>query len=273
MKLAISLLRANPKFWPDIAIEAEQLGFESVWIGEHLVLPSKIDASQYPDTTLPINPATPVFDPFVMLTYLAGLTTALRLGTYVYQLGLRHPFVSARAVASLEAVSGGRLELGVGAGWLRDEWEASEVPFQNRGRRLDEALEICRNLWSAGPVGHTGEFFRFPEVAFEPTPAKQPRIHVGGESPQALRRAIRFGDGWAGMHHDPSSANEPLHRLRQLAEKAGRPPLETTVAAHPGPDIDVEAWRRTGLDRLIVAPWRRSADAVSGMRSLASALG
>jgi probable F420-dependent oxidoreductase len=272
MKIGISLLRANPRFWPDISVEAEHLGFESVWIGEHLVVPDEIDRSGYPDGELPISSSTPIFDAFVMLADIAARTTVLRVGTYVYQLGLRHPFVSLRAINTLDHISGGRLELGVGVGWLREEWEAAGFDFADRGKLLDETLEICLRAWADGSISHAGTFYQFPSTTFAPVPAPPPRIHVGGESDAALRRAVRVGQGWIGMHHDAISVIEPMRRLRAVAKAAEAGPLETTVAAAAGEDIDLDAWRGTGIDRLLVAPWGRSADAIPGMRRLANRL-
>lgn len=268
----ISLLRVAPKQWFDVARAAEELGFESVWMSEHLVLPARFDPARYPDGRLPIRTDTPVFDVMVYLAAIAARTRTLRLGTFIYQLGLRHPFVAARAVATLDVVSGGRVELGVGAGWLREEWEAAGVPFAGRGRRLEEALRVCRRLWSEPTIEHRGEFFAFPPVAFEPKPVQGARlpVHVGGESEAALRRAVRSGSGWIGMHHTPASAAPILARLRELAASLGRrDPLCTTVAAPPGPDVDVAGWTASGVDRVLIAPWGRSQDAVEGMRRFA----
>jgi probable F420-dependent oxidoreductase len=272
VKIGISLLRANPRFWGDIAVEAERLGFESVWISDHLVVPDEIDRSAYPDGDLPITSSTPAYDSFAMLTHLAARTSVLRLGTYVYQLGLRHPFVSIRAITTAQELSGGRVELGVGAGWLREEWESTGFDFAERGNRLDEALDVCQLAWTGGPVKYVGKIYQFPSVTFSPAPVP-PRIHVGGESAVALRRAVRIGQGWIGMHHDPVSALQPLGRLRAVIEAEGVEPLETSVAAMPGEDIDLAAWSGTGINRLLVAPWRRSADAIDGMRRLAERLG
>jgi len=269
MKVGISLLRANPRYWGDIAAEAEQLGYESVWIGDHLALPDEIDSSAYPDGKLPISSKTPIFDSFVMLTHLAARTSVLRLGTYVYQLGLRHPFASIRAISTAQDLSGGRLELGVGAGWMREEWEAAGIDFASRGRRLDEVLDICQRAWAEGSISHAGAAYQFPSVTFAPVPEHLPRIHVGGESKVAMRRAIRVGQGWIGMHHSAASVPEPLEKLRELVESEAAAPLETSVAARPGEDHDLDAWASTGIDRLLVAPWERSSDAIAGMRRLA----
>jgi probable F420-dependent oxidoreductase len=267
----ISLLRVAPGLWQDVAQEAEQLGFESVWMSDHLVLPAEIDASHYPDGKLPIRPETPVFDVLVYLAALAARTTTLRLGTFIYQLGLRDPLVAARAVATLDVVSDGRVELGIGAGWMPDEWAAAGIDFASRGRRLDEALAACRTLWTDPVPRHEGEFFRFPRVRFEPKPVQDELpIHVGGESAPALRRAVRVGTGWIGMHHTPASVAPVLSRLAALAEQSDRSaPLCTTAAAAAGADIDVDGWRGTGIDRVLVAPWQRSRDAIAGMQTFA----
>lgn len=272
MRYGVSLLRVSPALWVDVAREAEQLGFESVWMSDHLVLPADLSAAGYPDGELPIRPTTPTYDVMVFLAAIAASTTGLRLGTYVYQLGLRHPFVAARSVATLDVVSAGRVELGVGAGWLRDEWAAAGLDFGSRGRRLDEALDVCRRLWSEAVVEHAGEHFAFPPVAFEPKPVQRPHppLHIGGESTTVLRRAASVGDGWIGMHHTPQSVQGVLAKVADAAAQHGRQtPLERTVAAHPGAVADIEAWRQTGVDRLLVAPWRRSAEALAGLRTFA----
>jgi probable F420-dependent oxidoreductase len=269
MRFGISLLRVNPSQWTEVAREAERLGFESVWMSDHLVLPAALSDREYPEDVLPISPATPVFDVLVYLAALAAVTTRLRLGTYVYQLALRHPFVAARAVTTLDVVSGGRVELGIGAGWLREEWLATGCGFGDRGSRLEEALALCRRLWSDDSVAHDGRFWSFPAVAFEPKPVQRPHppVHMGGESAAALRRAVDC-DGWIGMHHTPESAAAVVARLRAASIGRERMPV-VTVAAEPGID-DVEAWTAAGVDRLIVAPWQRSRDALDGMREFAA---
>jgi probable F420-dependent oxidoreductase len=272
-RFGISLLRVRPDMWPDVVQAAEELGFESVWISDHLVLPTQLDRGAYPEDELPIDPATPIFDVMVHLAAFAAMTSRLRLGTYVYQPALRHPFVVARAVATLDIVSAGRFEFGVGSGWSRAEWDAAGVPWSRRGARLDETLDILRGLWTEAEFVHEGENFAFPSVAFEPKPVQRPGppVLVGGESSAALQRAVGRGDGWVGMHHTPQSVQIPLSRLRVEIARSGRTaPLTTTVAAHPG-DVDVPDWRGSGVDRVIVAPWQRSRDALVGMRRFADA--
>src|SRR5256714_14911747 len=142
----------------------------------------------------PVPPSTPVFDVFAYLSFLAGRTSRVRLATHVYNLGLRHPFIGARAVQTLDIVSGGRAIFGIGASWLESEWDAVGLDFHTRGRRLDEAVEVCKRLWSEETVEHHGEFFDFDAVAFEPKPVQQPwrPIHQGCESDAALRRVARL---------------------------------------------------------------------------------
>jgi probable F420-dependent oxidoreductase len=272
VKFGISLLRVNPRLWRTVAQEAEGLGFESVWMSDHLVLPPQLDDSEHAYGKILIKPSTPVYDVWVYLAALAASTTTLRLGTYVYQLALRHPLVAARAITTLDVVSDGRVELGIGAGYMSHEWLAAGLEFGQRGRLLDESLGLCRRLWTESVVEHDGAHYRIPPVAFEPKPVQKPYppIHVGGESGAAMRRAVAQGDGWMGMHHSPETAAPVLERVTEAQAGAQRDRrLEITFATHQGPDVDVDAWRMLGVDRLIVAPWTRSDEAVEGMRAFA----
>ena len=276
MKLGIGLGALHPSAFDRVTEEAESLGYESVWLPEHLVFPMRMDGSPFPgDDHPPVPPTTPVFDAFAYLSHLAARTRSLRLGTHVYLMGLRHPFVAARAVQTLDIVSNGRAEVGVGAGWLREEWTAAGLDPGTRGRRLDEAIAICRKLWTEEIVAHDGEFFRFEPVAFEPKPVQQPHppVLVGGESEPALRRAARLGDGWIGLHHTPESAAPLVARLQSLRTEAGRTgPFELVVGASPNDRDTLRRFEDAGITRLICTPWRRSREAVDGMRRLAEAL-
>jgi probable F420-dependent oxidoreductase len=274
LKIGVALGAANPAFHLDITLEAERLGFESVWMPEHLVFPIDMSGSPFPGADHPpVPPTTPVFDVFGWLCFLAGRTERLRLGTNVYLLGLRHPFVAARAIQTLDQVSGGRAEVGIGAGWLRQEWSAAGLDPATRGRRLDEALAVCKRLWSEEQVEHHGEFFDFPPVAFEPKPIQRPwpPIHVGGESEAALRRAALHADGWLGLGHDPESARVPIARLRALRREAEleHEPFQIIVGGQLSSRDDVSRYQEAGVDRVIVTPWRRSREAVEGLRRLA----
>jgi probable F420-dependent oxidoreductase len=274
-RLGVALGRLNPSFHLPVVLEAERLGFESAWLPEHLVFPLAMAGSPHPgEAHPPVPPTTPVFDCFAYLSFLAGRTRRLRLGTHVYLLGLRHPFVAARAVQTLDIVSGGRAEIGIGAGWLASEWSAAGLDFKSRGRRLDEALAVCKRLWSERQIEHRGEFFGFEPVAFEPKPVQRPwpPIHVGGESPAALRRAARMGDGWIGLDHTPDSVRAPVAQLRALRAEAGLEPeaFAITVGGRVETREELSRFAEAGVTRLIVAPWRRSTEAVAELRRLAA---
>ena len=275
MKFGIALGRLNPAFFETCSVEADRLGYESVWLPEHLVFTTRMSRSPHPgEEHPPVPPTTPIFDAFAYLSYLAGRTDRVRLGTHVYNLGLRHPFVAARAVQTLDIVSGGRLEFGVGASWLEEEWDAAELDFHTRGRRVDEALVVCQRLWTEDEVSHHGEFFSFDGVVFEPKPVQRPRppILVGGESGAALRRAARLGDGWIGMSHDFDSGARQITTLRALLAEEGRDPsgFQFCLGGPVDSVADVDRWEALGVTRLIVSPWARSKEAVEGMRRFAT---
>lgn len=273
MKFAVTFGRMRPDIWVEAAVAAERLGFDSIWLPEHLVLPLAMAGSPFAGAEHPpVPPTTQLFDPAAMLSFVAARTSTIRLGTYVYLLGLRHPFISARAFATLDWLSGGRAAIGAGAGWLTAEWEAIGVDPSTRAARLDEAIEVCRRLWTEPTVAHDGEFFPFAEVAFEPKPVQQPiPIHIGGESPPALRRAGRLGDGWIGMAHTPETAAAQVDIVRGHKEAAGRTtlPFEVTVGGGCNTEDDVAIWEAAGVDRLIVSPWQRSKEALEAMETFA----
>jgi probable F420-dependent oxidoreductase len=270
VKFGVPLGLLHPAAWKDVAVAADELGFESLWVPEHLVFATDLSLAVYPGTSDPgIKPSTPLFDAPAYLCWLAALTTRIRLGTAVHLFALRHPFVSARAFATLDTVSGGRAICGVGAGWYRGEWDAAGIPFETRGARLDEAVDVARRLWTEPVVAHSGRFYAFPEVAFEPKPVQE-RLPVlcGGESAAALRRAARLGDGWISMPHTLESIRP---QLGLLAASGGAP--VTAHAYELGSPGEVAVWERLGVERLIVRPWARGRDAVSRLTAFAGEYG
>jgi probable F420-dependent oxidoreductase len=269
VKFGIPLGGVHPGLWRELTVRAEELGFESVWLPEHLVLPATMSGSPHDGASHPPIPAqTPMHDAIGYLSYLAGQTSTIRLGTYVYNIGLRHPFVSARAATTLDIVSGGRFDFGIGASWLREEWDAAGLDFTTRGARVDESLTVCRALWTEPTVAHHGRFFDFDAVAFEPKPIQPggPPIHVGGDGAPALRRVARFGSGWIPMNHALEQIPASVQKLSRLWSEYGRTGRPQITTAAPAVSVDdVARAAGAGVDRLIVTPWRRTREALDGI--------
>ena len=257
MKYGITIRPARRKIIVPLAKKADETGFESVWMGEHVVFPSRIE-TQYPyrDVDAPLS-TTPLYDPIVTFGYLAAVTRRVKLGTSVYVLPLRHPLNVARMLVTLDALSEGRFLFGVGVGWLREELEALGVEYAGRGRRTEEMVTILKRAWSEPRFAHSGEFFRFPEIGFEPKPVHGSiPILFGGEADAALRRAARFGDGWIGVHMPPERVPAILDKLRRLradSELAAQP-LEITVACEGAVPTRalVERYAEVGVHRLLI---------------------
>jgi probable F420-dependent oxidoreductase len=252
MKLGLNFFPVRPQFLLPIARHADELGYESLWLGEHLLFPSRID-SKYPYGTLPPPlPSTALFDPLITLTYIAAQTRQIQLATGVYILPLRHPVIAAKLIATLDALAGGRVILGVGTGWLKEEFDAVGAAWEHRGARMEEMIEIMRRLWTEELVAHQGRFYNFEEVGFEPRPARAPvPILIGGETPVALKRAVRCGDGWYGTFHTPEAAATIVRELRAM--RGGDRPFEITVspAGNAVPSLDdVRRFRDAGVDRV-----------------------
>jgi probable F420-dependent oxidoreductase len=274
VKFGVALGALNPRVHEEATLEAERLGFESVWLPEHLVFTKRMSRSPHPgEEHPPVPPDTPIYDAFAYLAYLAARTERVRLGTHVFNIGLRHPFTAARGAQTVDVLSKGRFEFGIGASWLAEEWLAAQLDFSTRGRRVDEAIEICKRLWAEETVTHHGEFFSFDEVAFAPKPVQRPGppILVGGESKAALRRAARLGDGWLGMSHTFESGAVQIGQLRALLADNDRADGDFEIALGGAIEsrADVTRWEDLGVTRMIVAPWRRSSEAIDGLRTLA----
>lgn len=244
----------SPEATIKVAQTAEALGYESVWTGEHIVLP---------DPQAPPSPATPetVFvDSAVALSYIAAATTTIRLGTGIIILPQRRPAVLAKSLASLDYLSGGRLMFGLGVGYLEPEMTACSTPLAARGRRADEYLAAMRELWRGDAVSFDGEFVQFSRVTANPKPA-QADIHtvVGGHSGAASRRAVAHGHGWYGFMRDPETTKADLAQLAQAGadvdrpESLGRLEISITPRRRLQPE-DYAAYAALGVDRLILQP-------------------
>jgi len=248
------------KFWqvvsfsePDqllgIARAAEEAGFHGVLLSDHLFFPERL-ASRYPysaDGKPAFDGATPFPDAWTTIAAMAAVTSRLRFATMVYILPLRHPLEVAKTVGTAALLSGGRVALGCGAGWIREEFDALGVPFETRGARMSEMMDVMRKAWTGEMVEHHGRFFDLPRFQMSPAPEAPVPIYVGGLSAAALRRAARLGDGWIGTGQTPEEAVRYAAELRRLREGAGRAsaPFETIVplAVPPDPAVlrDLEA--------------------------------
>ncbi len=232
---------ASPAFVRDFAVTAEEAGFDSLWAVDHLVMPHHTE-SLY---TLGRNPApiaddavsgllSPNYEMHTTLAWVAGFTERVKLGTAVAVLPIRNAVANARQVATLDVYSGGRVLYGVGAGWLREEAEAMNMPWDRRGRRTEEHIALMRALWCAEGdlVEFHGEFHDLPPMDPEPRPVQRPiPILVGGHSDVALDRAGRIGDGWIAAMMSPPRLAEHWAKVRDAAERAGRDPEALLLVA------------------------------------------
>lgn len=244
----------------EVCRRAEAAGFESLWGGEHVILPSRID-SKYPytdDGKIPAEPDTPIPDPLIWLAFAAAAAPTLRLGTCILIVPQRNPLVLAKELATLDRLSGGRVELGLGVGWLREEFEALGVPWERRGARNDEYIDAMRALWAGPHAEFHGDFVDFEPVTCSPRPVQESiPILVGGDSEAALARAVRVADGYFPGEGDPEQLAALIARLRTAAESAGRDPDSIEINAIFGaqmgdPVRGVEQMREIGVGRVMV---------------------
>ncbi len=206
-----------------VAQQAEVLGFDSVWVSDHIVVPR---------SAIP-RFGEVFFEPFTTLAYVAGKTQRIRLGTSVIILPYRNPLFMAKALATLDVLSGGRLIVGGGVGWLAEEFEALGIPFKERGARSDEALRVMRALWTEAEPKFEGRFFRFAGIKAEPKPLQKPHppIWIGGASPATFRRAVEFADAWHPSHRPIEEIAAGAKTLKELAVARGRDPRNLAIIA------------------------------------------
>ncbi|HVC66447.1 MAG TPA: LLM class F420-dependent oxidoreductase [Acidimicrobiales bacterium] len=227
---------ATPELLAAIGREAEDRGFSELWVGEHVVLFEEY-ASSYPyadDGKIPAPPGTGLLEPLSTLSFLAAHTSTVRLGTAMVLLPQRNPVYTAKEAATLDWLSGGRVDLGVGVGWLEEEFRAVNVPWPQRGRRTDEYLEVLRTLWTDETSQFEGEFYSLNPCQMFPKPVQSPLpIHIGGESDAALTRVARAGHGWHTFNRAPEDLAAPLARLDGLLAEHGRSRAEVTVTVCP----------------------------------------
>ncbi len=271
--------RIGPDYISTVAAEGERLGFASFLVGDHALTFDEYPRSNYPYRAMsggnsPVpDPRVPILDPIVAMTWAAAATTSMTIGTSVIILPQRNPIVLAKQLATLDLLTKGRLQVGLGVGWCREEYDAIGVPWEGRGRRTDEYIEAMRALWRDDSATYHGEYVSFERAYCYPKPLRDRSvpIYIGGESEAGLRRAARLGDGWVSVDTNPSNATTRITRLRELVREAGRPAGAVTVSV----DIfstttldDLKALRDAGVDEFTLSPGAglNSADE-AGLRS------
>lgn len=251
----------------------ESLGYESLWIPEHPVIPvhMKTPFPFTPDHELPDHYATWA-DPFVALSIAAAVTKKIKLGTGICLLPEREPLITAKVVASLDLFSGGRLLLGVGAGWLREETEVMGANFGTRWRQTRETVEAMRLLWTQREASYEGQTVRFPPVRCEPKPIQKPHppVILGAHGPKALDRVARTYDGWMPLMQDPEELKRDVATIRKLAVQHGRRPesIQISPLVEPnenGPSTDdIKRFRAAGVSRIVLLSQTTVAETAHG---------
>jgi probable F420-dependent oxidoreductase len=285
---------ASPEALRTLAQRAEDLAFDSVWVSDHIVVPRRIE-SFYPyaaDGVPTFNPEQPYYEPLSVLNFLAGCTQRLRLGTHVLILPYRNPVLTAKVLATLDVLSGGRVILGAGVGWMEEEFQALGLnSFAQRGAVTDEYIRLFKELWTKEEPEFQGKYYQLSGAGFYPKPVQKPHppIWIGGHTGPAIRRAAELGDGWMPIGLRPPAILEPeelavkIARLRALTRRAGRPEdavavcFSTDVAFErtPGPTrrlmtgrpeqiaADLRQYQDVGVQNFIL---NFRADSISGLR-------
>jgi probable F420-dependent oxidoreductase len=266
MEIGVRLPGAGAKVSPENIVTAarwaEELGYHSVWVSDHVVLPEKVD-SFYPydpqgHWSYPAD--TPWLDPLLALTWAAAVAPSVKLGTSVMVVSLRHPILLAKQLSSLDFLSGGRVILGVGAGWMEEEFDLIGVPFERRGARTAEMIALMRAFWSGEMVNFDEQFYHVANSQMYPRPV-QPSVPVvwGGHTDAALKRVARMGDGWHPTQITLEQLSEGVGKLRRFCEEAGRDPASVLVIARPGKIYPINAetqarHQELGVQHVVIDP-------------------
>ena len=261
MKFWQALSFSEPDQLVDVAKICEEVGFDGAFVSDHMFYPGDYE-NKYPyseDGKLDGFTAETAWpDPWVTIASMAAVTERLRFTTFIYILGLRNPIEVAKSTSTLGVLTNDRFALGIGAGWMREEFETMGVEFKTRGKRLDESIEVLHKLWSGDLVEHHGTHFDFPLLSMCPVPENRVPVWVGGISSPALRRAARVGDGWLGSGQTADQAVELLNELNGYRKEYGREnePFESIVplVTPPTPD-DLKKIEDAGADATVSYPF------------------
>jgi probable F420-dependent oxidoreductase len=256
---ALAAPYVTPEGLAALGREAEDHGVESLWVAEHVVLfdDYQPDYPYSPDGRFPATADSGLLEPLSTLAFLAGHTSTVRLGTGILLLPQRNPVYTAKEVANLDWLTGGRIDLGIGVGWQREEFASVNVSWPERGARTAEYLQVMKALWTADVSSFAGRFYDLPPSRMYPKPVQDPHppIHIGGESDAALRRAAKLGDGWYTFNRLPEDVDPALARLDDLLEQNGRTRADLEISVCPylnplTPEM-VTAYGEAGVDRVI----------------------
>ncbi|MFK7896716.1 MAG: LLM class F420-dependent oxidoreductase [Myxococcota bacterium] len=262
---------ASPALARTIAQVSEECGFASLWVPEHAVLFDEYEPN-YPyaeDGVMPGGSEAQVLDPLPVLSFFAAHTERIRLGTGVMILPQRNPVYTAKELVSLDVLSGGRLDVGIGVGWLAEEMRALGTPFERRGARMNDYVAVMKALWCEDPSAYEGEFYSLPACRFAPKPVQRPHppLIFGGESRPALRRIARLGQGWNAAMKTPEQMEKLLSELDVFLAEEGRKRSELEITVMPGRDLteeDLRAYKAVGVDQIVAYAAAIDPDSVRG---------
>jgi probable F420-dependent oxidoreductase len=260
VKFVASLAFSDPATYCEVARAADESGWDYVSLSDHVVHPAQI-RSRYPytpDGTPRFQAGQPWPDPIVAIGAMAAATKRLRFLTNVYVLPMRNVFLAAKAIGTAALISGGRVEIGVGVGWMEDEFALLGQDFKTRGKRTDEMIEVMRKLWSGEMVEHHGRFLEFERLQMAPAVPHRVPIYAGGLSEAAFRRAAQRCDGWISELHTTEQFREIVAKLRALRAEAGRGHEPLAVVGSAVDAFDPGAIRRleeVGVTHYMTMPW------------------
>lgn len=258
MDLSITLFGSAPAMYAEVAVQAEAVGVRSLWLSDHLVTPATFAATYpYDSTGIPgYDLTTPLNDVWVLAGYLSALTSRLTFGSGVFILPLRNPFTVALAVGTAQRLSAGRMLLGVGAGWMREEFDAVGEDFDTRGPRFDECLDVIDGLFAGGEFAYSGQHYAFPPLGLGGPPVGPVPTVFGGVTAAALRRTARRGDGWFGPVCPLADTMGTVRCIEALRAEAGTADRPFTYYPRVVGDLTLDTLRRyrdAGLDHVAVS--------------------
>jgi probable F420-dependent oxidoreductase len=260
VKFCASLAFSNPRHFREVAVAAESAGWDALVVSDHVVHPETIE-SPYPytaDNTPRWEAPAPWPDPWVAIGAMAAVTERVRFMTSIFVLPMRNPIAVAKTVGTAAVMSDYRVDLGIGIGWMKEEFDLLGQNFRNRGKRTDEMVEVMRKLWAGGMVEHHGKYYDFDRLQMSPAVEGEIPIIVGGLSEPALRRAARIGDGWTSDIHTTDELREIVATLAGYRAEYGRAEEPFSIFAAASDAIDADGYKRleeAGVTHLLTMPW------------------